>query len=464
MSSSKYQWCSWCYKKTSHRLVKRNYLARNEYKCSSCGNFTVKCRFCSNMATYKPSIKDNEEFFKSFKTNWASELCAEHDGTIADFEKLTLRLEDLKEYRVVFSRSKWNLAKAGKITGGMIAGVAVFCPISYLVAPGIASAIGATGILGAASTGTAISTLSGASLASASLAAIGPGGVYGGIALISATGAALGARKGAVISNNYFGAIKEFKITKVKEGNGPALLFINGFLSQKDQDPSDWIKSVRNKFPSNPYYYVNWESSTNYKMGSLIMKGPSGVAFQKYIKELMKRGSRSIAKKLTSLNFAATISELIGNPWHTSMVKASMTGILLADLIARTNQKEGFILMGNSLGCRVIYYLLNAISSKDKSPIEDVYLLGGAVDRKDKKGWKAALKAVNGKLYNCYSENDSVLKYLYQGANALVSSPIGLGDIEVSDPKLKNVDTTSIVSGHLKYKERFWEILNHIHS
>ena len=40
----------------------------------------------------------------------------------------------------------------------------------------------------------------------------------------------------------------------------------------------------------------------------------------------------------------------------------------------------------------------------------------------------------------------------------------GLGDIEISDPKLKNVDTTSIVSSHLKYKEHFWEILNHIHS
>lgn len=194
------------------------------------------------------------------------------------------------------------------------------------------------------------------------------------------------------------------------------------------------------------------------------MKGPSGVAFQKYIKELMKRGSKSFAKKLTPLNFAAAISEIIDNPWHTSMLKASMTGILLADLIARTNQKEGFILMGHSLGSRVIYYLLNAISTKDKSPIEDVYLLGGAVDRKDKKGWQTALKAVNGKLYNCYSENDSVLKILYQGANALLSSPIGLDDIEVIDPKLKNVDTTSIVSGHLKYKERFWEILNHIHS
>ncbi len=459
MSSNEYQWCSWCFKKTKHRLVEKNYLSRNEYQCSSCGNYTVQCRYCKNMATYKPVKSVNDGFFSSIKENWASELCAEHDGTIADFEKLNTILNDLVEYEIIFERTKWNLAKGGKIAGGMVAGVAVFGPLAYLAAPAFASALGAAGLLVTASTGTAISTLSGAALTSASLAALGPGGVAGGIAFVSAAGAALGGTQGAVVSNNYFGAIKDFRITKVRNGSGPALIFINGFLSQKNQDSSDWVNAVSKKYPNNPYYYINWESGSLYKMGSLIGKGVGGAAFKKFISELMKRGSKSFVQKLNPLNWAQVVSDLIGNPWHTSMVKASMTGILLADLIARTNNPNGFILMGHSLGARVIYYLLCALSTKNVSKIHNVFLLGGAVDRQDSKGWNDAIKSVKGKIINCYSINDSTLKFLYQGANALISSPIGLGDIEVSHDKIVNKDVTSIVGGHMQYKEKFSEIL-----
>lgn len=176
----------------------------------------------------------------------------------------------------------------------------------------------------------------------------------------------------------------------------------------------------------------------------------------------MKRGSKSFAKKLNPLNWVQTVSELFGNPWHTSMIKASMTGILLADLIARTNNPHGFILMGHSLGSRVIYYLLCALSTKNTSMINDVFLLGGAVDRKDTKGWRNALKAVKRKIINCYSNNDSTLKFLYRGANAFSSSPIGLGNIEISDKKIVNKNTTSIISGHMQYKEKFNRILKEL--
>ncbi len=463
-SEYEYQWCSWCNKKTTHKSVDQHYLTRDEYKCSSCGNYSVQCRYCKNMATFKPkpSNKKDNGFISSIRENWASELCSEHDGTIANFEKLNYKLNDLENYKIIFERNKWNLAKGGKIAGGMLAGVAVFCPVTYLAAPGIASALGATGLLGAASTGTMISTLSGAALTTASLFALGPGGVAGGMIFVSAAGAALGGVQGATISNNYFGAVKDFKVTRVKHGVGPSLIFINGFLSQKNQDSTDWVRSVSKKYPSNPYYYVNWESSSLYSMGSLIGKGTGEIAFQKYLTKLMTRGSKAFAKKLNPLNWVQTISELIGNPWHSSMAKASMTGILLADLIARTNNPNGYILMGHSLGARVIYYLLCALSTKTHSPIKDVFLLGGAVDRKDKEGWKNAIKAVNGKLINCYSYNDSTLKFLYKGANALASDPVGRGNIDFESNKVQNMDVTSIIGGHMEYKDKFDKILEKV--
>lgn len=78
---------------------------------------------------------------------------------------------------------------ATTVTGGLC----------WVAAPAIAATAGSIGLLGAASTGTAISSLSGAALTNASLAAIGGGalaagggGMTAGVATIATAGAALG--------------------------------------------------------------------------------------------------------------------------------------------------------------------------------------------------------------------------------------------------------------------------------
>ena len=152
---------------------------------------------------------------------------------------------------------------------------------------------------------------------------------------------------------------------------------------------------------------------------------------------------------------------MLRNPWHTAMVKASMTGILLADLIARTKRRSGFILMGHSLGARVVYYALQALSTKadKKQFIRDAYLFGGAVGQ-DREGWTAAASAVKGSIYNAHSERDSVLGVLYQTANAFQSSPVGMGPIESDADNVVNLDVTSLVSGHMRFKSKMSTIIS----
>lgn len=89
-----------------------------------------------------------------------------------------------------------NPGKALLITGAAV----VTGGAAFAVAPTIAGVIGATGLLGPASTGTAISTLAGAVLESASLAAIGGGaaaagggGMVAGAQVLAASGAVIGA-------------------------------------------------------------------------------------------------------------------------------------------------------------------------------------------------------------------------------------------------------------------------------
>lgn len=175
--------------------------------------------------------------------------------------------------------------------------------------------------------------------------------------------------------------------------------------------------------------------------------------------KLGEKALKSAGKKTGPLVLVNTLVDMVSNPWHNAMVKASMTGIMLADAISRTPGWT-FTLAGHSLGARVIYYALEALSTReDPALVENVYLLGGAVGGGDKEGWLAATKAVNGTIFNCFSKNDNVLKYLYQGANAGLSTPIGYREISLKHRQIENLDCSSFVDGHSLWKAAFGSIL-----
>lgn len=97
---------------------------------------------------------------------------------------------------------KWH-----KIAIGVGTGALACTGIGLFAAAPIACFLGGAGALGAASTGTVISTLSGVALTNASLAAIGGGavaaggsGIIGGTAVIATTAGVIGATSGGIIA------------------------------------------------------------------------------------------------------------------------------------------------------------------------------------------------------------------------------------------------------------------------
>jgi len=190
--------------------------------------------------------------------------------------------------------------------------------------------------------------------------------------------------------------------------------------------------------------------------------GPKAV--ESAVRRLMSRQTWSARSIRHPLRWLSLVTGLLSNKWHGSMVKAQMTGLILAEVIARTEQKDGFILMGHSLGARVIHSLLSALSTTDHEYIKDVFLLGGAVDGTKADSWGEIAQAVDGNIYNIYSERDDVLTLLYRGANAFMSQPIGIREIRTSGSNVYNFDATSIVDGHMKHKEHFAEVLERIFS
>lgn len=138
------------------------------------------------------------------------------------------------------------------------------------------------------------------------------------------------------------------------------------------------------------------------------------------------------------------------NPWHVSLVKAEKTGVMVADILYRCRRNASFILMGHSLGARVIYSALSTLSTAEEPIIEEVHLFGGAVGNQSK-NWQQAQKAVRGDSYNYHSNNDTVLKYLYSVGTFFSSDPIGRTPISNVEG-VQNIDVTKQVSGHGQFK------------
>ena len=474
MAVSKLAYCSWCYEMGYHDHYDNHWYTKNEYVCRNCGRFVVECTACKNMAKGRLSNeqikeleklagKDGRRWIATLGDKWKNEYCAQHDGTVPDFKSLKKTVQSLDLYPDLLNSKYTNMVKVGSVTAGALttAGIVALTLTTGGGGAAAAAAAGKMGLLGAAGTGTAISGLSGAALTSASLAAIG-GTVAAGTAIVAAVGAGLGGVTGAIVSKKYAGEDKYFGIHSKRKTDGHKTIFVNGFLQQKEVTFYDWMVGQLPMFPDESVYGVTWGSKDLYELGRIFGAGASSEVAKQFFIRVGKKGS----KKFNPLGPVVNVLGFAGNPWHVSMVRAAKTGAVLADAISRSEEKS-FTLVGHSLGCRVIYYALQALSSGKKKKVDDVIFLGGAVGKDDPEGWETATTAVNGTIYNCYSKNDGVLSKLYRVANANLSHPVGISPIPGRRPGIKNINCSDFIQGgmkaHMIWKENYERILQLIY-
>lgn len=453
-------YCSWCFKINGCTPKEKNNFSRNIYACNSCGKEVVKCRACNNKAKFsgdENTIAVEQNVSEQVVGMWAENFCSVHEGTIAKFETLNWKLDAITEYRDIVERDEKNYKKIGTTAAFTIGGVAVIAPLALVAAPAVGGAIGTSilGYSGAAATNAGLATLGGGAIAA------GGAGMAGGVAVVTAAGSALGGRYGAVISNSYYGDIDGFDIIKIQQGKKPSIICIDGFLNEKVKEaPGKWLEDLSEIYPENEILYVKWESKRLQDIASSASGLGVGEIAKKGLWSMAKSASKVAATKIAPVGVAFQALGLATNPWSVAGVKAYQTGVLLADIIART-EKE-YILIGHSLGARVIYSCLASLKTKDETFIKDVHLLGGAVNNicssakepSNAVNWSSIDNAVSGEIHNYFSLNDSVLKYLYklgEGVKFDIGNPIGRNKIE--NPKIKNHDVSNYVTGHTKYKE-----------
>ena len=336
-----------------------------------------------------------------------------------------MQLQRLDDYPLLFEKKVKNIKKIGKVGLMTLGGAAVLGPLGFAAS----GAVGA-GFLGLELAGTSIMT---------------------------ATGATLGGALGGVIANGYFGNIEGFSIVNIKNGTGPPVICIDGFLTEKKDRINVWKRQLKPFYPTQPWYLLNWESKRLHDLGIYLAGGGSKAALQFALKRAAGKTAGMAVSRLTAFGLVIDAMGLLANPWHTTLARAGQTGVLLADILARVRNQQ-FILIGHSLGARVIYYALQTLGTAwtgDHTKVIKTHLLGGAVQKKNTEKWALCAQAVEQGIYNYYSKNDRVLKYLYRTGNLFLSPPIGLNPIPSKE--IISIDVSGIVTGHFKFREYFSE-------
>jgi hypothetical protein len=434
-------WCSSCFYETEHRKSNRPAGQLPVYVCRGCGTPTLPCIApkCDNMA-----VRERGAFR-------VPQYCAEHRHDIPGFEKAHERFGELHDYEDFLRYEKPNLNKTSKFVAVGVAGLTVGAPLALLAAPAIGGAIGSLGVFGgfsgAAATSHGLALLGGGSLAAGGL------GVAGGTTVVTAVGAAVGGTLGASVSNAYLREDKSFRIELLRPGKGGVTVIVaNGFLTEGDGERwGGWRSIVDARYPDSPVYRVRWGAKELKDFGAFVggfltMAGGAAAA----------KGAAALATKAGAKFLGRTISpallagDLVKNPWHVAKNRADKTGVILGDLVART-EAESYVLIGHSLGARLMVVAAEALSTKPGGPrIQSMHLLGTAIGARS--NWDALTGAVDEAVYGYHSLNDNVLKFVYKTVQA-GQPAAGCVGFRPDSTKLVNVDVSDSVKTHFDYQD-----------
>jgi hypothetical protein len=195
-------------------------------------------------------------------------------------------------------------------------------------------------------------------------------------------------------------------------GNPEALIFIDGSLSERLDNPEDnhqWWQVLRQAGWRGSIYTLWWDRSNfNSSLESLAQLETDAIAQWHKHKNYVRRVGKSYLPKLISENALESVS-----------------------------------LLGFSVGARVAYYTMRDWSEA-QIHLNNVLLLGGTIRRDAVRKWAAAASRLEGKLINIYNCEDLVLTRFCQILE-WDRSPCGIKPISEEHEKIINFDAIPLM-------------------
>ncbi|KAJ0412512.1 hypothetical protein ATCC90586_006879 [Pythium insidiosum] len=242
----------------------------------------------------------------------------------------------------------------------------------------------------------------------------------------------------------------------------PSSLAASADENETSPDSQELMRAWRwkDRFPQGDQYCLAWEEELLRKFGKSMRSFAKDQVMSYANNELVQL--TAFAALFAAVAIPRTLlraADIIDNIWVLMMNNADASGKLLAETLRRREQGlRPVTLIGYGMGARLIFMCLKKLSKYDDCHgiVENVVLLGTPLPVVTQ-DWKNARRVVSGRLINGYSEHDWMLAVMYRYQGWALNSA-GIGPIEV--PGVENVNLSSIIKGHMEYKNKIGAILD----
>ncbi|KAJ5435289.1 Protein of unknown function DUF726 [Penicillium cf. griseofulvum] len=204
---------------------------------------------------------------------------------------------------------------------------------------------------------------------------------------------------------------------------------------------------------------LRWEMEPLMNLGNAISALVTSAAWSVAGREVLARTVFSTIMSAVMLPLGLMkVAGVVDNPFSVAKARADKAGEVLADaLINKAQGERPVTLIGYSLGCRLIYSCLHSLERRNAYGLVESVILMGSPTPSDTEDWRKIRSVVSGRVVNVFSENDSVLAFLYR-TSSLQLGVAGLQPVE-GVPGVENVDVSELISGHLRYQFLLGRIL-----
>ena len=225
---------------------------------------------------------------------------------------------------------------------------------------------------------------------------------------------------------------------------------------------SDFVVPWRVLGDNSEVFALRWETEAMMSLGHAINNLVTSAVWSVASRQIISHTVFSLLANAVMLPMSLIkIANLVDNPFSLAKTRAEKAGEALADaLINKVQGERPVTLIGYSLGSRVIYSCMQSLCRRSAYGLVESVILMGSATPADVEAWRRIRSVVSGRVVNVYSQNDSVLAFLYR-TSSLQAGVAGLQPIE-GVPGVENVDVTEKISGHLKYQFALGQILDTI--
>ncbi|KAJ5702219.1 hypothetical protein N7488_009767 [Penicillium malachiteum] len=228
------------------------------------------------------------------------------------------------------------------------------------------------------------------------------------------------------------------------------------------KEESDFVVPWRVIGADSEVFALRWETESLMNLGNAISSLVTSAAWSVAGRQVLAHTVFSTLMSAVMLPLGLMkVARVVDNPFSVAKARADKAGEVLADaLISKVQGERPVTLVGYSLGSRLIFSCLQNLAKREAYGLVESVILMGSPTPSDADYWQRIRSVVSGRVVNVYSENDSVLAFLYRTS----SLQLGIAGVQKVEnvSGVENINVSEMISGHLRYQFLLGKIIESI--